>query len=637
MPIVKTTNTDRVILHDEVYDLLFEQPGIASIEKFGQECFERITSYLKTKLDQIRMGIREAQSPSPQQFQDLQVTQLEYLFYKVAIDPIAGYQDYRELALSTIIDRDADYDRQLQGELARFFDLRRSASPADPQSSWGQYYVGQLQKKKITVGHLAYDQRVFAVYRALNFARGTQAERIAQARHVAATVRKAYRDMYKPETIEQAMLDIAELEVRVFDASKDPIAIREAYTTVTNALEGHAEQHFAILLRALAYNRWGFFERTTQNTHTAVQYYSEAINLFQELGQEADKLRAVALTNLSFALNLQGKQELGRIVAERALTIFTEVGSVFSTALTRNAFARILLELDQVEQALFNVQQARNVLEGFGQTRELGLCAYAEGDIRRWYAHAKRTDYDASDAEYGQAINRYEEAKAIFEQGGERIRQIEVLQGLGCAYRSRAHLHRSYAKHTEAEQDTQTALEHFKNALARFATANLTPLKTGILEDIAVCFVDQEQYEEAMRRLHQAEASIPADFNVHEDTGTQGNPDATREDRSFWLQRGQIELQKGLCAFGQSKYEEFCESMLRAFGCILEFAPQSRQVITIRMLTRERIMRIPTEHANPLRQHTRQYSKRFKLEAAWKELEPLFDEWFEYGKLLGQP
>jgi len=637
MPIVKTTNADRVILHDEVYDLLFEQPGIASIEKFGQKCFERITAYLKTKLHQIRKEIREAQSPSPQQFQDLQVTQLEYLFYKMAIDPIAGYQDYRELALSTIIDRDADYDRQLQGELARFFDLRISASPADPQSSWGRYYVGQLKQKNITTRHLAYDQRVFAVYRALNFARGPQAERIAQARHVAATVRQAYHDVYQPNPIEQAMLDVAELEARVFDASEDPIAIREAYETVTNALKSDGEQHFAMLLRALAYNTRGFFERITQNTHTAIQHYSEAIKLFQQLEQEADKLRAVTLTNLGFALNLQGKQELGRIVAERALTIFTEVGSEFSAALTRNVLARILLELDQVEQALLNVQQARAVLEGFGQTRELGLCAYAEGDIRRWYAHAKGANYDASHAEYERAINRYEEAKDIFEKGGERIRQIEVLQGLGCAYRSRAHLHRSYAKHTEAEQDTQAALTYFEKALERFAETEQTPLKTGILEDIAVCFVDQEQYDEAMQRLHQAEESIPADFNVHEDTGTQGNPDATREDRSFWLQRGQIELQKGLCAFGQFKYKEFCESILRAFGCILEFAPQSRQVITIRMLTHERIMQIPTEHANTLREDTRQYSRKFKLEAAWEELAPLFDEWSEYGKLLGQP
>ncbi|NJL55681.1 ATP-binding protein, partial [bacterium] len=608
MPIVKKTQADRVILHDEIYDLLFG--ATADLERDGRECLTQIKDYLKKELQETQNTIRDEPTPSAQLFQELQVLQIEYLFYCMAENPVAGYQDYRELTLSTIMDRDADFDRQLLSELGRFLDLRPSPAPApehaepepapehaepEPQSSWGEYYTRQLEHSGIYSQNLAYDQQVFTVYRKLNLAPGTQAERVKQAQQVAATTRKTYADVYTVGTVEQAMLAVAELEARVFDRSQDPEQINADYEAAIATLEKHPDNTLAKLIRALGYSTRGFFERNRQRNTTAITYYSIAIQQFQPLGQEADKLRAITLTNLSFVLNLQGNQELGHIVAERALAIFNEVGSTFRAALTRNTLARIQLELDQVEQALLNVQQARKVLEGFGQTRELGLCAYAEGEIRRWYAHAKSTDYAASLTEYGLAINRYAEARDILAQGGERIRQIEVLQGLGCAYRGRAQLHRLHAQRDKAEQDKQEALSYFEQALKPFGTDEKAPLKTSILEDIAVCFVDEDDYATAMAWLGKAEASIPDDYNILVGYGTGKNPDATRQDRSFWLQRGQIELQKALCAFGKKEYEQFCVAMLRAFGAVLEFAPQSRQVATFRMLAHKRLLQIPMD------------------------------------------
>jgi tetratricopeptide (TPR) repeat protein len=332
------------------------------------------------------------------------------------------------------------------------------------------------------------------------------------------------------------------------------------------------------------------------------------------------------MNNLSFLLSLQGRSEIGQQMAEKALRIFEQNGVLYRRALAKNTLARILLDLDKVSEALQHVQQARNLLEEFGSTRGLALCAFAEGEIRRWWAYQSRKDRKESEKQYQQAIERYTEAQRILDESQtELIRRIEARQGLGCAYRSRGFA--KYQRGEDATADMAEAIRLFDEALSLYTaeSSTPTPLITSLHEDIAVAYVNQERYTEALAALDEAQKSLPDSYTIREHEGIV-DTEATREQKSYWLQLGQIELQRGICYHAQQHYHQFSAAMLRAFGCVLTFSPQAQQLFTIRSLIRPRLIDIDPLVLESIRYRTYKMANDLNLGEAFKEMDYLFDE-----------
>jgi tetratricopeptide (TPR) repeat protein len=436
------------------------------------------------------------------------------------------------------------------------------------------------------------------------------------------------------------MLNTAELETRVLhsEAIKHAASILQDYQETMTVLEqlratdthqsesAQAIRSFATLTLALASDKRGYFERTLQLSKSAIDHYLQAIRLFQELGRETDNLRAITMNNLSFLLSLQGRSEIGQQMAEKALQMSDQNGVLYSAALARNTLARILLDLDKVSEALHQVQQARRMLEEFGSTRGLAMCAFAEGEMRRWWAYQSRNTPVTSEEQYQQAIERYTEAQRIFDESQtELIRRIEARQGLGCAYRSRGFA--KYQRGEDATADMAEAIRLFDEALSLYTaeSSTPTPLITSLHEDIAVAYVNQERYTEALAALDEAQKSLPDSYTIREHEGIV-DTEATREQKSYWLQLGQIELQRGICYHAQQDYHQFSAAMLRAFGCVLTFSPQAQQLFTIRSLIRPRLIDIDPLVLESIRYRTYKMANDLNLGEAFKEMDYLFDE-----------
>ncbi|NJL55032.1 NACHT domain-containing protein [bacterium] len=630
--IVKVTGDKIATLHDEIYDLLFE-PTTPRIK----EDYAIAIEYLDKQIGVCRQQIAIQDEPTLENIQQLQTFQIERLFYQMALAPREGYYDYCELVMSAILNYDSAYDLQLQGELARFFDT---------STRWGQYYRASLDQEGISWDNVRYDQRVFDAYRMLF---SSKKGRYNEARNSLALIKSAapYDQIYTQRKISQAFLDAAELEARVYsrNAVSDSGDIIKKYTELDHRLSdmltqiGNQDQDevpFVQFLRGVINNAWGYFERTLRHLDSAIKKYRVAIENFEKLGREADSIRAQTLNNLGFAMSLQGYQDFGAFVVEQALTIFETNGAAYGAAITRNTLARIYLELDQVEKAVHYVDQAQLTFENFGETREVAFNAYAAGELQRWIATTKPfTPPAEQNRTFEQAIEYYEKAQKILDQlGGDLERRIEVRQGLGCAYRSWGNAKR--LRNEPNDDSIQQALNYFEEALGMFVTDTPTPLRTSILEDIAVLYVDQEDYDQAEAAIAKSRASVPQGFEIIPEFGIDVENPETIEQRGFWLQIGQIEIQQSLCHLGRKEYQAFCISMLKAFAYIFAFAPQSHQMNTLRTLFRRYLRQVPHSELESLRYATYNASteQQFNVRKAFEEMDYLFDEAIQYGDLL---
>lgn len=630
--IVKVTGDKIATLHDDIYDLLFE-PTIPRI----MDDYIIAIEYLDEQIEVCRNEIARQDEPELEIIQQLQTFQIERLFYQMASAPREGYYDYCELVLSAILNYDRAYDLQLQGELARFFDT---------STPWGQHYRESLNQKGISWERVRYDQRVFDAYRIIfSNSRG----RYNQALDILTFVKltELYHQIYEQVAVSQVFLDTAELEARVYSraAVSNSHDIITKYTELDNRLssmlnqsgnQDKDEEPFVQFLRGIINSTWGYFERTLGHLDSAIAKYRMAVTNFGKLGREADSIRAQVFNNLGFALSLQGYQDFGAFVVEEALALFKSNGVAYGAAIACNTLARIYLELDQVEQAEYYVKLARTTFENFGDTREAGFNAYAYGEIQRWLATTKLfADPAEQDEAFRQAIASYGKAQTILDRlGGDLTRQIEVRQGLGCTYRNWGNMKK--LRNEPNDDLIQQALNYFEEALGMFVTDTPTPLRTSILEDIVVLHVDQEEYDKAEIAIEKCRHSVPPVFTIIPEIGIDvDNQDAT-EQRGFWLQIGQIEIQQSLLHLGRKEYEEFCISMLKAFAYILAFAPQSHQMNTIRTLFRKYLRKAPHAELENLRYATyiESTEQRLNLRKAFEEMDYLFDEAIGYGDLL---
>jgi tetratricopeptide (TPR) repeat protein len=643
LPIVKLTGDETMILHDEIYDLFGRSSKLGA--KNEAAWYTAAVDYLSGKLGEVMQQLQHVQEKERrlELIQDSQALQVERLFYRMAREPLEGYQDYRELCLSTILAQDQDFDTQLQDELARFY---------DQDTEWGRNYLRRLEKTQYSWSQICYDESVHWVYRCLNTHVYGLRQRYHEALTLAELVKQTYPGIYEDDDLARAALDVAHLEAEIFtsDAEQplEDIATRfervieqleqlEQHADTSSSTSVHVKRLYNKFILAIGYNNWGSLERTLQHYRKSTEKYIKAGHLYEELGEETDNLRGNMLNNLGYVLMLQGEPELGRFISESALSLFEKRGVSFRVAVTLNTLARIHMERDDLTAALDCVLRARGVLEEFGSQRNLAACAFIEAEIRRRIAYQNSHHKQQSEKEYLRAIRRYEEAQQMFDKQVELRRRIEVRQGLGCAYRSRgfARLKRG----EDASSDMQQALEYFDNALdlQDKDSEGPSPLRTSILEDIAVVYVNQDRCQEAFEALNRARRSIREAYTIKEGIGAAETPE-TREQQIYWLQLGQLEVQEALCYFMQHNYEDSCKAFVRAFACVLTFSPRAKQLARFRELARVRLARIKDPAVlQTLRCNVYTYASRLRLHDAFRELDQLFDEAIVYASILFTP
>lgn len=654
---VKVSGERLLTLHDDVYDMLEGRLGVTDADRWraGAIAFfqQRQADVLKD-IEQQGMDLRRLGR--------LRTAQIDRLYYQLARQPLlGGYQNYCELTYGAIFTRDREFDMQLQDELARFF---------DPQSKSGQIFRDRLKLEDYAWERIVYDEAARWVFRCIH-----STEQLgggpARALELASRIEQDFQPLLADDPLAHAALETARLEVEGLAAEEGQFAAVEArYARLARSLEQIEADATAAtpqrpiheyrrqqsrFLRAYALNNWGYLARRRLQLNTAIARYGQAIALYATLGDETNILQGTALNNLSFAYRLQGDQETGLLFVEEAIRLLHGAGARYREAAAWNTQTQLLLDLDDLFGAERSIARARALLSDFPGTRNAALQELIEANFQRWRAYRSRDDAAESEAAFDQALDAYGKFLAYFDRSpGEPERSIEGRQGLGCTYRSRARVRRMRDQ-AAANADLEEARRWFWGALCRLHDAPwerlvapgeedrswfqeaLARMEAGdreyladLCEDLAHAYVLQKRYFEALRVLDLADQAIPPAFAVRPGAGAVETA-ATREHKRFWLIRSKVNLQRGICHLGTGEPEAACEQFLRAFACLLRFAPESPQLRAYRLVARQYLQqyylrRQADAPALPdLRQRAYLMAQRLGVREAFFKLEQVFD------------
>ncbi len=652
LPFVKVTGDNLITLHDEAYEFLFGK----LVAREETDLYRTAIAYLDARLEPpitstnnnepiaerpSDQPIELAQYYDPESVQKRQMMQIERLFYQLSLNPVVGYQEYRTLCNNAIRARDEDFDAQLQDELARFF---------EQGTSWGDYYRRELKRLGSGWDQIVFDEGVRWVDRRLErHVAGQSGSRYLAAIDIADRVKQAYPTIYLKNPLARYVLDAVQLSAETYQSRRSGAAIVQDYAQVTQQLEqivaqsagapkddlARLDRNYATFVLASAYNRWGYYERKLQHLDSALPKYKHAARLFKELGPESDIERAITLNNLGYALSQQGHLARGLHFVEEAARLALALGSRHRFALSLNTMAQIKNELNRPDEALQDILQARQIFTEVKSRRDLALCARAEGDVRRWLAYRHRHDWPHSRREYERAIKRYQEAMRTFDSPeiGERLRRIEVRQGLGCAHRSRGKVLFDAGKDCRADMDR--ALHYLYEALELARQGSPTPIVSDLLEDIAVVYVNQDNFAEAIQWLQQARAHIPESFQIVEGEGLR-KTEETLQQSVYWLRLGQIEFQYALSTIASGQWDEGCRKLLCACAYIRTFSPQAPQLAALHSLGKYTLVHYVGNVGtlNDLRAETYWAAQKLRVEDAFNEIDQIFDQAIEDIELL---
>ncbi|NTW01129.1 MAG: ATP-binding protein [Oscillochloris sp.] len=623
---VKQIDEGEIILHDEMYELLFGKIGSAQSSRWWQSAItyldQQIVAVYAERQQLVGDDLQESASGFALLQQRLQTFQIERMFYQMSLNPRLGYATYRELSGNAIASRDEDFDTQLQEELARFFDL---------DTKWGQRYRQLLAASGMAWERLIYDEGVRWAYRRI----GASIPGISpyiEAIKLAQQVREHYPMIYDQDALARCDLDAAQLQAEVYTGK----LIGQNYAQLAADLEALSSQvalvdtRYVQFILANVYNYWGYFERLQERLRSACAKYSQAIQLFRKLGPDFDGLRAVTLNNLGYAMARQGESDQGLRCLDEALTIARRAGTHYRVATALNTRAHLLTDVSRIDEALRSMLEARRIFDDLKSARDQALCSNAEGRIRSRVAGGISNKADR-DQEFLRAVNAYQAAIVNFDAGGELARRIETRLYLSKAYRE-------WAKMLPRREDGQAQRDAALALLeeARHLSGESTPrvIRASILESEAVIFVDQGQYDEAISVLDQARDLLPANLRSPD---ALVDSDETQELRLYWLRMAQIELQYSLCAFEQQRYNAAVSHSLRMISGLVRFSLYASPLDRFRTLIRDAIYAIgDSDEIQRLRIVNAQEAARLMVEPSVKQtLDILFDQAMQDIDLFG--
>jgi tetratricopeptide (TPR) repeat protein len=606
-----------ITLHDEVYELLY---GVIGGEREARSLFTAAIAYLHQQFEAAQHQIRQGENVT-ELSQRMQTLQVERLFYQMALDPIKGYQYYRELCYSAIQANDEVFHTQLRDEFARFY---------EPGTRWAESYQSRLLHGGFRWDRFTLDEGVRAVYRQIT--EGGDYHRYERALELADRVEQHCQEVLSGDTpeaiLDRCSLRVARLQAEIYlYAAEQPQDrdISAIYGEVARQLQAqraafehagdeatpmqHIDSYHAQLVLATAYSDWGTFERTQLRLGQAIENYKAAIRLFKNLGHEVRELRALTLNDLGNALSLQGYSEEGLRAIRAALRIRESIGTAYPIARTLNTLARVLVRLDQVEAALDYNRAADRLLNEYpNSVRGRALHNLARGFVYRKLAARKHYLPNKEEA-YRQAEHAYHRADTAFRNLKEVSRQIEARLGLGKIYREWGIFLRNLGQSEQADEKIQRALEHLNGA---YELSALRPGKNhervDILINQASLYTQQHDFQRARDTLDSAQANVPRTYWLFDLDELDAGTGTLQDIRIYWLRLGQAEMQRGLCDFQQQQYHTGCTRFVRMFAYLMTFFSQPRMALhTYRSLVMDELISLQNETLlRELNAHTQQ-------------------------------
>lgn len=552
------SETARVFLHDEMYDLLKRHVLDCLPEAQSAQVHQAIKSYYSDKIKDVRERISQLEregrgqitadrqavwddrfknqksleklSQAELALEKLLVEDVYYSLRHQAKDGFNLYRDYADMAFES---NDFTLDMQLRDELLAFV----NTLPAD--------YTEHEHMERHVVD---LDSALRWIKRYLVTARYDKAHALAgQIRQ------KSPELLVKPAA--RPELDIWDSWALVYSA-QDLKRAESMLHTALNELEADKEIKKAAILLARGHNILGFLMRSFGRFHDAIKHYVEATSLWDDLDDRFCAEYANTLNNLAWARTEVGDFQQAILDCRRALELRRELGPLYPVALSHNTMGMIQTRAGNPADGRIHCEHALYIFRELNMPRGVGLAEIALAEALRRSGTNDLTLYYPE-----QSISLLRQARAfaidavnIFaKEAPEPIRQIEALRELGCIYRDWAWLRNKASSpiDNDPQSDTYNPAREVLAELGRDTlnqAARLAREKTvSYLEidasvNLAWLYFYLDQFEDARRAIAEARAIAPPAYHLMPDTRYRKPPKATSW---FWVQLGKVTVLEG--------------------------------------------------------------------------------------------
>lgn len=473
---IKVRN-DRYFLHDEMYAILERQiynapEDAPEADRVSKAIIEWYQSQINTCSEQLKalytVFEQEERSASGEpEFDYVHVDEVrrevhrlqsDQMFYRLRSDQIEGIRQFFQLLFSDIFVKNTEFVVQAQAELVLFFNEKEVAGKLNDDSTsdtsdvlatifgdeellQGMIRIFKLINQHVDKNAAELFQGMLAVYMLTNlYARDQYTEVIKYAQKLRREGQNLLQTGYGST---EAAVNIWEALARLGRASKEEkdleyadqfLDAAERYldaimksNNMPTALYWRAQS-----LQAPAYHARGFGLRIRGQIGPAIAAYRRAVKVERQI--DVPVLLAWTLNNLGFVESENGNFSIGRSLVEESLEIRKRLGVPSHVGLSYATLSLILTQAGEYEQAKRNAERALRLYRAVDYPLGQGLA------LRNLSTALRRSiTYDDNPSRrkaiLEQAIEHARAAHQIFEEIGDRPRQMEALGEIGRALR----------------------------------------------------------------------------------------------------------------------------------------------------------------------------------------------------------
>jgi tetratricopeptide (TPR) repeat protein len=565
----------RVFLHDEMYRLLRQYRVLAEPEINEITVANGlIRNYYEPEIQALERKLkvqRNAEGRIPIR-RDLQKLQVEQLYYRLVQDPRQGYREYRRLANEANRLQAVGHAMRLLDEFLRFYNT------PDRRVAFDKKGLSENRLTRESVQMWVERFHWWAMYdKELDFAR---------------------KVLENPPTFcidparDCAILgNIIGLMVRAramkYGFEQDAVDQALAMLNCLPPLDRCNDDE--TLARARLATSIGYEYRQKREFDLAVRHYRQANAAFRKLQGYPDEL-AIALNNLAFAYNQQGRFPLAVPLGLEALRINEDIGSEYGMGLNLYTLGRIETKRGNYGKAIQYCDDSLKRFQGLEDSYGTAIAYLAQGEAQRKRAKEQLQEgYDRATARADLQAARESLEKGLQEAESAKLESTkpELLAEMAKVYRELGRLDRLEGGLEKGSLSFRQSERYFELALKPKNQGEFFQADT--LEDWGEELYDAGDWEEADNQLKKVERLVPDEYKIVKGID-QKQPGRTTQ--YFWP-LGKVERLRAERAFDGRESEEALRHALRAYTYFNRFSAEAPEKDTTIRITYEKMRDLP--------------------------------------------
>jgi len=551
---VKTRpGTDRVFLHDELYDL-FDRFVLGAHHEY-RERYKSIADFYWDKLN--RADTREGR----------ETLKVNLLHYTLRVDPwLAFWYVYVPWSTEAIKGYETSLDGRLRQELQSFLRSRMAQEVLPDEKilkaldqheaiNWLHRFLVRGKADQVldavrSILHSDYLAPEDAPFYDLFYGRLLTAKGEAQLYAAA------------PEEETRATLQSA---IDILQKSLPSLSPPEHERGWWQKFNPDPIRWLRLRTIGRAYNDLGYLHRAAKRYHAATENYRQANAAFRA-ADIRDEI-ADTLNNLAFLYGSWGWDDRAEMLIRDALELRRRLGMRYALALSYNTQGLLEIFAEKPHRAVQSSLRALDMfeeLEPKGGGRGVGLACIALGMAHRQQGELWKIEiYSPQESEgiFEEAERYLQRAAEIFRRVEEPMRLWEAQNELGSLYCDWGNLLRYQGRKKVARERYNKAIKYLEKSVSLAKKHGWQPQWLDSLDDLAQVYADLGNLPKAREYLDEILASIPDEYKLpcdgSEESEVAGFQEISEPVEEYWLALGKLHLQKAIWAFRRTGREDF--------------------------------------------------------------------------------